>query len=77
MTERAITRNEKRRQTRSVFLTFLLFCPIQEKSQTVGWDGERDSSSDLHGVYSDDFPILIGSGGKARESCEPLNLLVQ
>lgn len=44
---------------RAFVLTFLLFRLIQEDFQAVGWNSERDSSGDLHGVDPNNFPILI------------------
>lgn len=48
------------RTTGSHSLTFFFSCLIQKKSQTIGWNSKGDSCSDLHGVYADDFTILIG-----------------
>lgn len=42
-------------------LTLLFCCLIEKKFQTIGWNSEGDSCSDLHGVYTNDFTILIGA----------------
>lgn len=46
---------------RKVFrlLTLFLCCLIKKKSQAVRWNSERDSCSDLHGVYTNDFTVLM------------------
>lgn len=40
-------------------LTLSFCCLIKEKSQAIGWNSEGDPCSDLHGVYTDDFTVLI------------------
>lgn len=48
------------RTTGSQSLTFFFSCLIQKSSQMIRWNSKGDSCSDLHGVYTDDFTILIG-----------------
>lgn len=52
-------------------LTLLFRGLIEKNSQMVGRNSEGDSRSDLHGVYSNDFTILMSADTDASLSREP------
>lgn len=53
-------------------LTLLFRGLIEKNSQMVGRNSEGDSRSDLHGVYSNDFTILMSADTDVSLSREPV-----
>lgn len=53
-------------------LTLLFPGLIEKDSQLVGRNSEGDSRGDLHGVYSNDFTILMSADTDTSLSGEPV-----